>query len=204
MSFWKKQSATNTVIQVQDKLVSSELKEQMFACDLKHCKGACCVEGDIGAPVEEEERAILEAVYPHVKPYLRPAGIAAIEAQGTSVLDMTGGYSTPLVEGRECAFVTFDDQGTALCGIEQASRDGVIAWLKPISCHLYPVRITPLKAYDALNYDRWSICAAACTLGDKLGIPVYRFVKDALIRKYGQAFYEELCAAIEGMDTQEA
>ena len=204
MSLWKKKNkqADATVLQIGDKLVSSDLKEKMFTCDLKACKGACCVEGDLGAPLEAQEREILDDIYPSVAPYLRPEGKAAIQTQGTSVLDITGSYSTPLVKGRECAYVTFTEDGTALCGIEQAYQDGKISFQKPISCHLYPVRITQLSTFEALNYDQWSICAAACSLGEELGTPVYRFVKEALIRKYGQEFYDELTAAIEGMAPQ--
>lgn len=205
MSFWKKKKQRDSVaIQIGDKLVSSDLKDEMFACDLKACKGACCVEGDLGAPVEKEEIEILQEIYPKVKPYLRPEGIAVIEAEGTTVLDITNSFSTPLVKGRECAYVTFAEDGTALCGIEQAWQDGVIDFQKPISCHLYPVRITELKDFDALNYDRWSICSAACSLGEKMGIPVYQFVKDALIRKYGLEFYEELEAVLKGLDQPES
>lgn len=203
MGMWKKKKDPATVIQVQDKLVSSDLKDQLFVCDLKRCKGACCVEGDIGAPLESEELEKLDEIYPQVKPYLRPEGIQAIEAQGTSVLDLTNDYSTPLVEGRECAYATFDQDGVAKCGIEQAWQNGKIDWQKPISCHLYPVRITELKDYDALNYDRWSICSPACSLGEELGVPIYRFVKNALIRKYGEAFYQALSEVIEQMDDTE-
>ncbi|MEM9985465.1 MAG: DUF3109 family protein [Bacteroidota bacterium] len=185
-------------IQIEDKLISSELKDQLFACDLSACKGACCVEGDLGAPLEPEELEILEDIYPEVKPFLREQGIEAIEQQGTSVIDFTGEYSTPLVKGRECAYVTFTENGTALCGIEQAHRVGKIEFQKPISCHLYPVRVSKLSAFEALNYDRWDICSAACSLGAKTGIPVYKFVKHALIRKYGQEFYDNLAAILEG------
>ncbi len=185
-------------IQIGDKLVSSELRDQLFACDLSACKGACCVEGDLGAPLEPEELEILEDIYPEVKPFLREQGINAIEQQGTSVIDFTGEHSTPLVKGRECAYVTFGEDGTALCGIEQAHQAGKIDFPKPISCHLYPVRVSKLSAFEALNYDRWDICSAACSLGAKMGIPVYKFVKHALIRKYGQEFYDELAAILEG------
>lgn len=200
MSFWNKKRDVASVVQIEDKLVSSELKDEMFVCDLSRCKGACCVEGDLGAPLEGEEPDILEEIFPKIQSYLRPEGLEEIEAQGTSIIDITGGHSTPLVKGRECAYVTFSEEGIAGCAIEQAHTDGVIDWKKPVSCHLYPVRITELKDYDALNYDRWGICSAACSLGDELGVPVYRFVKDALIRKYGEEFYEELEAVFAGMD----
>ncbi len=184
-------------IQIDDKLISGELIDEMFHCDIAVCKGACCVEGDLGAPLEDRELGILDEIYPEVRPYLRKEGIEAIEEQGVAVLDFTHAYSTPLVKGKECAYVTFDHKGVASCGIEQAWEDGKIDFRKPVSCHLYPVRIKEYDEFDALNYDRWSICSAACSLGEKKGIPVYEFVKDALIRKYGQAFYDTLEAVIE-------
>ena len=180
------------LLQIEDKLVSSELQTELFACDISQCKGACCVEGELGAPLEQEELEILEEVYPKVKPYLLKSGIRAIEEQGPFVLDLTNNFSTPLVRGRECAYVTFSKDGIALCGIEQAWQDGKIEFRKPISCHLYPVRINQLKGGEALNYDRWSICSPACQKGKQEGVKVYEFVKDALVRKYGQDFYDTL------------
>lgn len=193
-----------SMIQIEDKLVSGELKDEFFACDVLRCKGACCVEGDLGAPLEKKELLILDEVYESVKPYLREAGIQAIEAQGRYVLDFTGSYSTPLVEGQECAYVTFSPDGIALCGIEQAWHDGKIAFQKPVSCHLYPVRISSYATFEALNYDQWDICSAACSKGASGGIRVYEFVKDALIRKYGEDFYQELDAIIKEQLKQEA
>ncbi len=200
MSFWQRKKRESIAIQVEDKLISSDLKDEMFACDLKACKGACCVEGDLGAPVDQEEIETLEYIYEDVKPYMRPEGIAAVEEQGTTVLDITNQYSTPLVDGRECAYVTFSEDGVALCAIEQAWQDGKVDFQKPVSCHLYPVRITSLKDFDALNYDRWSICSDACALGKKTGTPVYEFVKVGLIRKYGEEFYNEMETVLKGMD----
>lgn len=192
------------LIEIEGKLVSGEVTHELFACDLKACKGACCVEGDLGAPLEKEELVIMDEVYPKVKPYMRRQGIQAVQAQGTSVRDFTGGFSTPLVEGKECAYVQFDEQGTALCAIEQAHMDGEIDFKKPISCELYPIRVERLSnGYELLNYDRWSICAAACSLGEQLGIPVYEFVKNALIRSYGAAFYEALDEAVRQIDEAE-
>ncbi|GAB4404072.1 MAG: DUF3109 family protein [Bacteroidia bacterium] len=182
-----------TMLEVEGHLVSTEVVEEMFACDLARCKGACCVEGDLGAPLEAAELPVLEAIYPQVKPFLRREGIRAIEQQGTSVRDFTGGHSTPLVEGRECAYVLFDERGTAMCGIEKAHEAGAVDFRKPISCHLYPIRTLPLRGgNEALNYERWDICAAACVRGASSGIRVYAFLKEALIRRYGAAFYEQL------------
>ncbi|RMG55389.1 MAG: DUF3109 family protein [Bacteroidetes bacterium] len=194
------------MIQIDDKLISSEVVEELFACDISRCKGACCVEGDLGAPLEDEELAILEEIYPKVKPFLRKAGIRAIEQQGTWVRDFTQSHSTPLVEGRECAYVTFSPEGVALCGIEQAWQAGKIDFQKPISCHLYPIRTSKHRDFEALNYDRWDICSPACKLGRTEGIRVYEFVKGALIRRYGEAFYEELDGVVKAWlaDRQQA
>lgn len=177
---------------VDEVAVSTELNEAFFACDVAKCKGACCVEGDLGAPLEKKELAILEEIYEQVEPYLTEKGKAAIEDQGLYVYEGGEGYSTPLVNGRECAYVTFTDNGIALCGIEKAYLDGKIDFQKPVSCHLYPVRVLKAKGLEALNYDRWSICAMACSRGEAEQIRVYEFVKDGLVRMYGQAFYDQL------------
>ena len=180
------------IIEVGDKLVSTELFEQKFVCNLSACKGACCVEGDSGAPVTAEEVEKLEAIYDRVKPYLRPEGIKAIQKNGVAYKDFDGESVTTLVNGRECAFATFDDHGTALCGIEQAYRDGAVDFKKPISCELYPIRTKKYESFEAINYDRWDICSSACVHGEQLGVKVYRFLKEAIIRAYGEAFYQEL------------
>ena len=179
------------MIEIDNKLLVSDLFKKEFVCNLSACKGACCVQGNAGAPVEQEEVAILERIYAKVAPYLTDAGRKAIEAQGTSV-DGMGEKETPLINGKECAYTIFDKNGTAKCGIEQAHSDGVIDWKKPLSCHLYPIRITKYSSFEALNYDRWSICSAACTLGEELKVPVYKFLKEPLIRKYGPDFYKEV------------
>jgi len=179
------------MIDIEGKIVSLDVLEQKFACDLNACKGICCVEGDSGAPLEEEEIHILEEISDAVKPYMEPGGIAAVEKQGAWVIDTDGDYVTPLVEGRQCAYVYFND-GMALCAIEKAWKEGKVSFRKPISCHLYPIRIKHYKRFDALNYDRWEVCAPACACGKKLKIPVYKFVKGALVRKYGQDWYDQL------------
>ena len=192
----KKKPDVHGLIQIEDKLISSEVTEELFHCDIEACKGACCVEGELGAPLNDEELDILEKIYEEVKPFLNETGIKAIEEQGTSVLDFTNAYSTPLVNGRECAYTTFDDKGVAMCGIEQAWAAGATTFRKPISCHLYPIRVKKYEHFEALNYDRWSICSAACSLGKKKGTPVYEFAKDALVRAYGEEFYEVLDAMV--------
>lgn len=180
------------MIELGKTIISQDIFEKDFVCNLSACKGACCIEGDGGAPVTQEEIKILEEIYPKVEPYLRPEGIAAIKKQGTSVQDWDGEMVTPLVNGKECAYVIFDEKGITKCGIEKAYEDGVVHFKKPISCHLYPIRVTHYRDFDALNYHKWDICSPACTLGAELKVPVYRFLKDALIRKYGEDWYAEV------------
>ena len=179
------------MIDIDNKLLSTDLFKKEFVCNLGACKGACCVEGNAGAPVAEDEVAILESIYPKVKPYLTEKGIREIEKEGTSV-DGIGEKETPIINGKECAYTIFEKDGSAKCGIEQAYNDGVIDWKKPISCHLYPIRIAKYTDFEALNYDRWSICSAACALGEELKVPVYKFLKEPLIRKYGSEFYDKV------------
>jgi len=181
-------------------IVSDEVTEEHFACNLTACKGACCWEGDFGAPLEKEELSILEKIYPKVAPYLTEEGKSAISEQGFyTVNEKLGGWDTTLVDNAACAYMTLTEQGMAMCGIEQAHRDGEIDWKKPISCHLYPIRVRskPEANFEALNYDVWDICSAACTKGEKEKIRVYEFAKPALIRKYGEEWYGALVAAVE-------
>jgi hypothetical protein len=190
------------MMKIGEVLVSDDIRDKEFVCNLEKCKGACCVEGDYGAPLEEAELAILEDIYPKVKAYLSPEGIQAIEKQGTHVLDDDGDWSTPVIGGRECAYAVYDKQGVLKCGIEKAYYDGKIAWKKPISCHLYPVRVAQKKNFEALNYHKWHICSPACSLGRELQVPIYKFLKEPLIRKYGEAWYNELVEAIEKHSTK--
>ena len=185
------------MIQIDDKLISEDLFSEEFVCNLAKCKGICCVEGDAGAPLDEDETKILDEIYPKIKPYLRPEGIQAIEEQGTYTLDFEGDLVTPLVNNAECAYVIFDEKGYTKCAIEKAYEDSVIDWQKPISCHLYPIRITEYSNFSAINYHEWDICSDACTLGKELGVKVYQFLKKPLIRKYGEEFYQTLSEAAE-------
>lgn len=185
------------MIQIDDKLISEDLFSEEFVCNLAKCKGICCVEGDAGAPLDEDETKILDEIYPKIKPYLRPEGIQAIEEQGTYTLDFEGDLVTPLVNNAECAYVIFDEKGYTKCAIEKAYEDGVIDWQKPISCHLYPIRVTEYSNFSAINYHEWDICSDACTLGKELGVKVYQFLKKPLIRKYGEEFYQTLSEAAE-------
>ena len=185
------------MIQIDDKLISEDLFSEEFVCNLAKCKGICCVEGDAGAPLDKDETKILDEIYPKIKSYLRPEGIQAIEEQGTYTLDFEGDLVTPLVNNAECAYVIFDEKGYTKCAIEKAYEDGVIDWQKPISCHLYPIRITEYSNFSAINYHEWDICSDACTLGKELGVKVYQFLKKPLIRKYGEEFYQTLSEAAE-------
>jgi hypothetical protein len=179
---------------IQHTLVSDELFQRKFVCDLQACKGACCVEGDGGAPLSNKEAMVLEEIYEEVKPFMNQNGIQAVEDQGTSITDAEGELSTPLVNNRECAYVVFEADGLASCAIEKAWKAGQVEFQKPVSCHLYPVRITEYEGFDAVNYHEWSICKPACSCGAKLDVPVYRFLKDSLVRKYGLEWFEELDA----------
>jgi len=179
------------MFQLGKTIVSEEILERDFVCNLSACKGNCCIDGDAGAPLSAEETKIMEEIYPKVKPYLRPEGIAAIEAQGTWVKGEDGDFETTLIEGKDCAYVIFDG-ATALCGIEQAYNEGIVSWKKPVSCHLYPIRVKDFSEFTAVNYDKWDICNEACTLGKELQVPVYKFVKEALVRKFGEDWYLEL------------
>jgi hypothetical protein len=180
------------MFQLGKTIVSEDIIEKDFVCNLSACKGACCIDGEAGAPLEENETKILENIYPKVKPFLRPEGIKAIEKQGKYITNDFGEFETPLIEGADCAYVFFDKKGTALCAIEEAYNKGIIDWKKPISCHLYPIRVKEYSEFSAINYNKWHICDDACTLGAALQVPVYKFVKDALIRKFGEDWYMEL------------
>ncbi len=179
------------MIQVDDKIISLDIFENHFVCDLNACKGACCIEGDSGAPILVDEKEILEEIYDKVKPYMRKEGIAAIEKNGCSVIDGDGDLTTTLVNNKECSFVKFEN-GIAKCAIEKAYDAGAIDFKKPISCHLYPIRIKEYKDFHAINYERIKICEPACDCGSKLEIPLYVFLKEPLIRQYGEEFYKEL------------
>lgn len=180
------------MFQIGKTIVSEDLIEKEFVCNLGACKGECCIAGEAGAPLEGDEVQVLKDIYNDVKPFLRPEGIAAIEKQGTHIETENGDLETPLVNGAECAYVTFTDKGIASCGIEDAYNAGVVPFRKPISCHLYPVRIQQYSSFSAVNYHKWPICDDACTLGKELQVPVYKFVKEALIRKFGEDWYSEL------------
>ena len=180
------------MFQLGKTLVSEDIIENDFVCNLNACKGACCIDGDAGAPLDQEETKLLEEVYPKVKPFLREEGIKAIESLGVFITTEKGELETPLINGQDCAYVFFDEKNIALCGIEEAYNQGDIAWKKPLSCHLYPVRVKDYSEFSAVNYHHWHICDDACSLGKELQVPIYKFVKEALVRKFGTDWYDEL------------
>ena len=189
---------------VQDILVSEEIFKERFVCDLNACKGACCWEGDFGAPLEEAELEILAQIREPIRKYLTERGNEELDKQGNYVLDPDDSSpATTLVDDGPCAYMTYSEQGIAQCGIEQAWKDGIIEFQKPISCHLYPIRIigNPAVNFEGINYDRWDICSAACTNGARLKVPVYQFLKEPLIRKYGEEFFERLEGLAEAVDS---
>jgi hypothetical protein len=181
------------MIAIDNVLLSDEVVERRFVCDLQSCKGGCCVDGDCGAPLTEEETHILAAIYPKIKNDLSAEYVAEIEKQGTHTWDDEHGYVTPTVNGGICVYGYTDEVGIVKCGIERAWKEGRIDFQKPISCHLYPIRITESPGFEAVNYEpRKKLCKPACKLGNKLGVPVYQFLRAPLIRKYGEEFYETL------------
>lgn len=180
------------IVEIDDKLISTEIFERKFVCDLTACKGACCVEGDNGAPLTLEEVDILEEIYDAVKPFMREEGIAAVEKTGVFYMDEWNEPATTLVDNQECAFVYFDEKGITKCAIEQAHLAGKVDWKKPISCHLYPIRVSKLTNNVALNYDEWNICKPACACGEQLNVPVYKFLKEPIIRAFGEEFYYDM------------
>ncbi|MBT8284521.1 MAG: DUF3109 family protein [Flavobacteriaceae bacterium] len=180
------------MFQLGKTLVSEEIIENDFVCNLTACKGACCVDGDAGAPLEENETQILRDIYHKVKPFLRQEGIEAIEEQGHYVIGEDGEWETPLIGKQECAYTVFDEKGIAKCGLEEAYNKGVTSWKKPVSCHLYPVRVTEYTNLTAVNYHKWQLCDPACDLGESLQVPIFKFVREALVRKFGENWYAEL------------
>jgi len=180
------------IIEIGDKLVSTEIFEKEFVCNLGACKGICCVKGDDGAPLTMEEVNLIEDHIDQIKPYMTPEGIEQVDARGVFYMDRENEPVTALNKGKECSFVTQGEDGIYKCSIEQAYREEAITFNKPLSCHLYPIRVKNYRSFKSLNYDRWPICKDACTLGENLKVPVYKFLKEPLTRAFGAPFYEEL------------
>jgi hypothetical protein len=180
------------MLEIDNKIVSLDLLKEYFNCDLAACKGMCCVEGNAGAPLEPDEVDAIESQWEVLKPLLKPEGVKAVERQGFMVVDSDGDYTTPLIDDRECAY-SFDEGGVTLCAIERAWREGLTALRKPISCHLYPIRVTRFRnGTVGLNYHRWNICAPAVSCGRREGIPVYRALREPIVRAFGQEFFDAL------------
>lgn len=192
------------MFQIGKALISKEVLEEEFVCNLSACRGACCVEGDGGAPLENEEVEIIEKQLDSIKPYLRKEGLDVIEKEGFWYVDDDEEKLTSLIEDRECVFVTYDERGITKCGIEQAHIDGKTEFKKPISCHLYPIRLQQYQNFVAVNYHRWQICEAACFNGKELNVEVYKFLKEPLIRKFGEEWYKELAQTAENWADQKA
>jgi len=185
------------MLQIQDTLVSLDLAEEFFCCDLEACKGQCCIEGDAGAPITEAERAEIERVLPVIKDDMIPQGREAVERDGVAYVDEEGDLVTTIVDGRNCAFTCYAPGGVCLCAIEKAHREGRCEFLKPVSCHLYPLRLTEYPTFTAVNYHRWKICRPAVRKGRELGIRLYQFLREPLIARFGQEWYDELVTACE-------
>lgn len=191
------------MIAIDNVLVSEEIIEEQFVCDLSKCKGGCCEDGDAGAPMEKWELEKLKEYYEVIKPFMTPEGIKEVERQGKFVYDHEFGWVTPTINGQICSYGYRDKMGIIKCSIEEAYNEGKLDWKKPISCHLFPIRIQKSKRdpdIEYVNYEpREDLCAAACSMGKLLKIPVYVFLKEAITRKYGQEFYETLVATAEEM-----
>ncbi len=185
------------MLQIQNALVSLDVVEKFFCCDLDKCLGACCIEGDAGAPVTEAEVAEIRKALPEIWDDLLPAAQRAIDEDGLAYLDPEGELVTQIVDGKNCVFSTYAEGGLCICALEKAYRQGRISFYKPISCHLYPLRLTEHKTFTAVNYHSWKICKCAEVLGRALNIRVYQFLKEPLIRRFGQEWYDELALTCE-------
>lgn len=181
------------MIAIDNVLISDEVVKAQFVCDLQRCKGGCCEDGDAGAPLEKAEKKQIDENFEAIKPYLTKEGLKAIEQQGRYLYDREFGWVTPTVRGQICAYGHRDENGIIKCGIEQAYREGKTDWKKPVSCHLYPLKVSRNKEYTNINYEpRETLCKPACVLGKKLKLPVYQFLKESIVRKFGEDFYEAL------------
>lgn len=185
------------MLQIQDTLVTLDIIEQFFLCDLGKCLGECCIDGDAGAPITDEEAKIIEDLLPVIWDDLLPQAQQEIKENGVSYIDIEGDRVTTIVNGKNCAFSCYDKNGMCLCAIEKAYRAGKTNFYKPISCHLYPLRIKEYPTFTAVNYHRWKICKCAEVLGRKEGVRVYQFLKEPLIRRFGKDWYDELAFTCE-------
>ncbi len=183
------------MIQIQNALISDDIFEEQFICDLCKCKGQCCVEGESGAPITQEEFEQISGILQEIRDDLSPKALELIDRQGIAYTETDGELVTSIIDGKECVFARFDDDGVCKCAIDSAFREGRISIQKPISCHLYPIRLHEYAEFTAVNYHRWSVCRPAMKLGRKEGVPLYRFLKEPLIRRFGEEWYREVCEA---------
>lgn len=188
------------MIEIQKTLISDDIFEEKFICDLCKCKGQCCVDGESGAPITAEEVGEINEILPEIWDDLSPKAQEVINNQGIAYIDYDGELVTSIIKGEECVFTFFDENGVVKCAIDNAYREGRINVEKPISCHLYPIRLTEYKDFTAINYHRWSICEPAIDLGRKNGVPLYKFLKEPLIRKFGEDWYTEVCETAEHLN----
>lgn len=191
------QDYNDVMLQIKDTLISLDLVERYFCCDLDSCLGECCIDGDAGAPITEDERRKLEEVLPAIIDDLLPAARREIEENGVAYVDCEGDLVTSIVDGRNCVFTTYGPGGMCMCALEKAWREGRIDFMKPMSCHLYPVRIREYDGFTAVNFHRWKICKCAEILGRKNGIRAYRFLEGPLVRRFGREWYDELVEAAD-------
>ena len=185
------------MLEIQNTLVSLDLAEQFFCCDLDSCLGECCIEGDAGAPITEEEKKKIEEILPEIYDELLPAAKREIDSNGVAYIDEEGDLVTSIIDGRNCVFTCYEAGGMCHCAIERAYRQGRIDFCKPVSCHLYPLRLTEYPTFTAVNYHRWKICKCAELLGRKNGVRLYQFLKGPLERRFGKEWDAELCEACE-------
>ncbi|MBF6627537.1 MAG: DUF3109 family protein [Proteiniphilum sp.] len=190
------------MIQIQQTLLSDEIFEEQFICDLCKCKGQCCVDGESGAPLTHEEYEQINNILPVIRHMLSPEAQALISEQGIAYTDVDGELVTSIINGEECVFTWFDDDGVCKCAIDTAYREGLTDVQKPLSCHLYPIRLTEYADFTAVNYHRWSVCKPAVKLGRKEGLPIYRFLREPLIRRFGEVWYKEVCEAASLIHSQ--
>ena len=190
------------MLQVGDVVVSFDVLKEKFLCDLSACHGACCIEGDAGAPLELDEVAQIEEVLPLIWDELSPEAREIIDKQGVAYVDREGDLVTSIVGGKDCVFTCYDGRGCCYCAIERAFREGKTKFMKPVSCHLYPIRVKDFGTFKGVNYNRWDVCKAAVLLGQKEDLPVYKFLREPLIRKFGAEWYAELETAVEELKKQ--
>jgi hypothetical protein len=188
------------MIQIRDTILSDDIFEAHFICDICRCKGQCCVEGDSGAPLEQEEYEQIKSILPEIWDELSPAAQQLINDTDIAYEDYDGELVTSIIKGRECVFTCFDADGICKCVIDKACREGRISVQKPVSCHLYPIRVQKYKDFTAVNYHRWSVCRSAEKLGRKENLPLYRFLREPLIRKFGEEWYGEVLEAAKLME----